>query len=89
MTKTNWYNDTVPLIEAALENCEEVESRVREDPDRRSGELPESAGEFVEEVRPKLESVLKYANDHKRVTYNQFRMVQGIAGGLERWLQVE
>ena len=82
----NYHHEAMPLIAVALENCDTIEDRVREDPNRSAGELPESAGEFVEQVKPKLVSVQQYGKDNLRVSLAQYNMVVGIAGGLEKWL---
>ncbi len=81
---THTAAECLNLIKQAIENCDEIDERVSEDP--QGGELPERAAEFVENVRPKLVSVQEYANKHGAVSLAQFNMIQGIAGGLEKWM---
>lgn len=77
-------DECLNIIKQALENCDEIDDRVSEDP--QGNELPERASEFVENIRPKLVSVQEYADKHGVVSTAQFNMIQGIAGGLEKWL---
>ncbi len=84
----NYYNKAVPVIKTALVDCEEIDEKVCEDPKFGDpDQLPEDAGRFVEDVRPKLVSVQEYAKANMRVSYKQWRMVESIAAALERWLQ--
>lgn len=66
-------------IRTGLDLCQEIDDLVDE------GSLPDKASEFVEGVRPKLDSVLEYGALNEYISPKQAEMVQNIVKGLENW----
>lgn len=77
--------ETRITLEAALDLCDTIDNRVVEFPRYGTDELPESAGRFVEEVRPKVQSMQEYFLQKGYLTIPQKSLLLGILGGLEKW----
>jgi hypothetical protein len=83
MSDVNLYDpdEAIDFCEKLSEDLEELERLVYND------ELPDGAGDFAGEVKPKVEDMKDWIDMNSRVTDRMAKALEGMRGGVDRWLR--